>query len=80
MRELVLLRAFREHSFCRTLVRFASPANTAPRASDRKRAMLADASASTGAIICAPLISAAPSSAVEAGAGASPRSPGGKCP
>ena len=32
--------------------------------------MLADASASTGAIICAPLISAAPSSA-EAGAGAS---------
>ena len=42
--------------------------------------MLDDASASTGAIICAPLISAAPSSAVEAGAGASPRSPGGKCP
>ena len=38
--------------------------------------MLADASASTGAIICAPLISAAPSSA-EAGAGA-PRSPGGR--
>ena len=32
--------------------------------------MLADASASTGAIICAPLISAAPSSA-EAGAGRS---------
>ena len=71
MRELVLLGAFSQRSFCYTLVRFASPANTAPRASERERAMLADASASTGAIICAPLISAAPSSA-EAGAGASP--------
>ena len=46
----------------------------------QERAMLADASASTGAIICAPLISAAPSSA-EAGAGASSVSGrAGKCP
>ena len=70
MREFVLLRAFRQRTFCRTLVRFASPANTARHVRATERAMLADASASTGAIICAPLISAAPSSA-EAGAGAS---------
>ena len=66
MRELVLLGAFSQRSFCYTLV---LPTRRA-RASERERAMLADASASTGAIICAPLISAAPSSA-EAGAGAS---------
>ena len=73
MRELVLLHAYSEHSsICKSCQHGAT--------CDRKRAMLADASASTGAIICAPLISAAPSSAVEAGAGASPRSPGGKCP
>ena len=63
MRELVLLHAYSEHSsICKSCQHGAT--------CDRKRAMLADASASTGAIICAPLISAAPSSA-EAGAGRS---------